>query len=414
MTPQERTEAFTVVTDEVLLNSVLAASTRLVVVAPALSKELAEAVAKQWRALGPQRVTVILDSDAEVYRLGYGEVEALDTLSLVAQELGAELRRQPGVRIGLIVADDQMIVFVPTAALIEAGPNTRGGTNAIRLGQPPTAIAADLGLESAQDAQIGRGTMNAEVLQQIREDLAANPPQRFDLARKMKVFNAFIEFVDLEVRGTALSQRTVTIPSYLLAVTNARTRRQLQARFQLVPPGDTLSGDALAKHRRRVTAPYLVAIPLFGTVIMRRDKPKFEAVVVALRTEVQKFAAKVKAGIQEHIDRSVNELVRSFMPSLSRRPPKEWYSPSGERPSRLQIEDLLRFDLASAFGSADELVGEMKVHCAFKGVTYELLNDPAFREAASEAIPELGDRLHSEFDAAQGQAIPQQTESKPE
>ena len=42
----------------------------------------------------------------------------------------------------------------------------------------------------------------------------------------------------------------------------------------------------------------------------------------------------------------------------------------------------------------------MKVRCMYKGVTYELLNEPAFIAAATKAIPEL-ERFHQEFGAAE-------------
>ena len=41
----------------------------------------------------------------------------------------------------------------------------------------------------------------------------------------------------------------------------------------------------------------------------------------------------------------------------------------------------------------------MKVKLIFKGVTFELLSDVKFREAAREALPELKE-LHDEFNAA--------------
>ena len=38
-------------------------------------------------------------------------------------------------------------------------------------------------------------------VQRTVDDLKANPPMKFDLAQKVRVFNAQIEFVDFEVRG---------------------------------------------------------------------------------------------------------------------------------------------------------------------------------------------------------------------
>src|SRR5436309_1632414 len=94
--------AMTVASDEALTALVRRARRSLVVLAPGLTKAVAEAVAERWRILGPDAVSVILDVDAEVCRLGYGEIEALQLLERTASCLGGVLQRQPGIRIGLL------------------------------------------------------------------------------------------------------------------------------------------------------------------------------------------------------------------------------------------------------------------------------------------------------------------------
>ncbi len=46
------------------------------------------------------------------------------------------------------------------------------------------------------------------------------------------------------------------------------------------------------------------------------------------------------------------------------------------------------------------IVEQMRLHCVFKGVTYELLKDKRFVEEATRAVPELG-ALYEEFQAAE-------------
>src|SRR5205814_2955202 len=84
--------------------------------------------------------------DPEVYRLGYGDEAGLKVLAAVTTELGAALRRQPGIRIGVVIADSQVVIYSPTPKLIEAGPNTEGAANAIRLATTPPSIAMGLGI----------------------------------------------------------------------------------------------------------------------------------------------------------------------------------------------------------------------------------------------------------------------------
>ena len=114
---------------------------------------------------------------------------------------------------------------------------------------------------------------------------------------------------------------------------------------------------------------------------------------------VTKFSERVKASIQDRIEKNIAELVKSLLPALEKRPPQDWIPSSGERPDKKAIRVQLEDELRTAFGTADQLVREMKVRCIFKGVTYELLNDPDFIDAATRAIPEL-EQFHQEFEAA--------------
>jgi hypothetical protein len=67
---------------------------------------------------------------------------------------------------------------------------------------------------------------------------------------------------------------------------------------------------------------------------------------------------------------------------------------------RLWIEQ----ELAGAFPPLDRLISEMKVTHAFKGVTYETLNDPTFQAAVRKAYPLVNfDKPFREFIAAPGE-----------
>jgi hypothetical protein len=406
------TKAFTVATDALIASVILQASRRLVVVAPALSCVVTDAIAQRSQTLHAEAITLVLDVDPEVYRLGYGEIGALETLQHLATAHGIALRRQPGVRIGLVIADDETLIYVPTPRLVEAGPNTHGAANAIRLHTAPHTIEADLGLGGGDRPPVGRTNLTVRDVESAKLDLGINPPQKFDLARKVKVFNAFIEFVELKVTGAEFSRRTITIPSYLLAVADERTREQLHATFRLVPPGDDLSGDAIEKDRHLYTKHFLRVIPKYGTVVLRRDKEQFLAGVGKLETAVEKFGLRVKTAIQARIDQNVTELTHSLLPALTERPPEEWIPSSREKLDKATVERHLKDDLRAAFGTADRLIGEMSVRCMFKGVTYELLNDPKFVAAANGAVPEL-QSLHHEFHAAHEAPDPDDDKAAP-
>src|SRR5215813_10608484 len=111
---------FAVASDETLLGLIARARHRLVVVAPALTQALADALSRRLYELEQLDVTVILDSDPEVYRLGFGDYTALEMIRAASAKNLFDLREQAGVRIGVIVADDTTMVYSPVSKNIEA------------------------------------------------------------------------------------------------------------------------------------------------------------------------------------------------------------------------------------------------------------------------------------------------------
>ena len=94
MTDPART--FAVASDEALVGLVSRARRRLVVIAPALTQPVADALSRRFDDLGQLNVTVILDSDPEVYRLGFGDQAALETVRAASANSLFDLREQAG------------------------------------------------------------------------------------------------------------------------------------------------------------------------------------------------------------------------------------------------------------------------------------------------------------------------------
>jgi hypothetical protein len=95
---------FAVASDEALVGLIGRARNRLVVIAPALTRAVADAPSHRFDELGRLDVTVILDSDPEVYRLGFGDQAALETIRAASANSLSDLREQAGVRIGVIIS----------------------------------------------------------------------------------------------------------------------------------------------------------------------------------------------------------------------------------------------------------------------------------------------------------------------
>jgi hypothetical protein len=364
---------------------VLSAQRRLVVLAPAVTRVVAEAICDRWRALGSDSVTVVLDIDPEVYRLGYGEPAAPELMVEVAAGIEAIIRRQPGIRIGVVIADDRTVVYSPTPQLIEAGPNTRGAANAIFLGPAPEGLERDLRPESG-DARVGGTSMSSAEIETIRQELTENPPQKFGIARRMNVFNAYFEFVEFELTGVHIDRKRIQIPAHLMGVADKRTREQIRSQFQIVPPDSMLSGEALRRDRDLIARRFMNVIPKYGSVVRRAEKDELVRAVDKLRRSVVEFRAKVEGELQKSMDKSRQELVKALLPGVQRNPPKEWHFSDGRKPDKNTCRIFIEQELEQAFGSAQRVLGGMEVGLQFKGVTYETLKEEGFLIAAAKGV----------------------------
>src|SRR5690349_21379920 len=127
---------FTNASDENLCAMIWSAKARLVLVAPGLSTEVASTLADRIKKDGgPAVLSVILDIDPEVCRLGFGDIAAVDLLGPALASRGVELQMQKGVRIGLVVADSELLVYSPTPRLIESDSDSDERPNAIRISE---------------------------------------------------------------------------------------------------------------------------------------------------------------------------------------------------------------------------------------------------------------------------------------
>src|SRR5258708_7236152 len=105
-------------------------------------------------------LTVILDADAEVYRMGYGDPEALEIIRKASKEAMFDLREQPGVRIGVVISDDRTMVYAPVSRNVEAGSTTEEKPNAIMLEGRSTETLA--GAAGAAEGKTEDGLMGME------------------------------------------------------------------------------------------------------------------------------------------------------------------------------------------------------------------------------------------------------------
>ncbi len=409
------------VNDSFVVQFIGTARERVVFVAPGVSDAVAAALDGAWRRLGAKAVSVVLDVDPEVCRLGYGTLKGIEILQAAAQEFGQPLCKQPKLRIGIVVADERTLVFSPTPLLVEDGPpdslapgdagsgneTPPNAPNAIIIGGTPPEVERDLGSgpEGASTRVVGLDTVPPKEIEDVKRDIEENPPVKFDLARQVRVFNAQLEFVELELHGCYVSRKTASISPDLMGLANDEaTKNRLRSSFRVIGPNDAVDADkslsekALHDERKRIQEKFLTALKGFGTVILRSNKSAFEAEVETLRGLVKKFQDALKAKLGDIMERNALQLAEALFPSVAKNPPERWTRTLGPNPKPDALKAQLLDEVRRAFGEVDAVISEMKVNVLFKGVTFETLKDETFVELARERFPSL--RIHEEYKAA--------------
>ena len=105
--------------------------------APGVQSDVAQAMVDTATRLVPEMVTVCLDFDERVMRMGYGDLSAVKLL----RKAGISVRSAPGLRTAMVIADDAGFVFTPIALYLEAEPAGSAAPNAIRMSREQVAEA---------------------------------------------------------------------------------------------------------------------------------------------------------------------------------------------------------------------------------------------------------------------------------
>ena len=78
---------------------------------------------------GPECITVCIDFDERVIRMGFGDLAAVKAL----RDAGIAVITTPGLRTGLVIVDHLGYIFTPTALYLEADHRAAEAPNAMRL-----------------------------------------------------------------------------------------------------------------------------------------------------------------------------------------------------------------------------------------------------------------------------------------
>jgi hypothetical protein len=419
-------KTFTNVDEEVLIKAITGAAHRLVFIAPGVTERVAEALESRVEVIPKDSAVIVLDVDPEVCRLGYGDIEGLERVQALATKWGITLDHQPGIRIGLLIADGQTLIYAPAPLLIEAGPDTPKRPNAIRLEakEAPALEAACGATKDIEKREVGLDPVREPQVQRVKQDLAINPPKKFDVSRAERVFNSAMQYVDFHFTKFRLSKKEIPIPSDLMGLADdADLRNRWKNSFRLFGDSggfevtltlkdskgrerkEVYTERKLEAEKKRIIKEFVVTVPNHGAFILRSRRTKFDARIKAFRELVETYEKAVNDQILEELEKSKKRLIEYLAPIVRESPPALWQSTmSSDELSEEEAEARLDVALTPHFSSVDQ-VFKPEVEVMFKDISYETIKDKKFLEATRAEFEKRGalttfERLFKEHDAA--------------
>jgi hypothetical protein len=139
---------------------------------------------------------------------------------------------------------------------------------------------------------------------------------RFDIARQVRVFIAYLQYVELKLSGAAIQRHRLAIPSSIQKLGGSKDLEgRLRTTFDLIERGGKLSSKALedALNEIRKITPSLGKD--HGRVVLKAAKPHLEKRLAQFRDELKAHQRKVEKELQGHLDESRKLIVDYFLPS---------------------------------------------------------------------------------------------------
>ena len=419
---------FRTATGAMLTEQIRAAKDRVIFVAPGISQTVATELVDAHRHC--RSVTVILDADEEVCRIGYGDVNGFEYLTQHGGKI--ELRKHSGVRLGLLMADKVVTIWSPTPRAVE-GDRKPDQPNAIVLeggitedstvgdsvrteslqpeivdttnpdGGTVTPSALSLAEQLAKcldDEHVGEQRIRPDELEEVVKELKENPPAPFDLARKVRVFSSKFQYVETELQGAEWTERRIKLSGLLLnsdlpdslqdiletQIHPYRTRSDVPIDVPCIVRGQI----AYNEHREKICVPmtqrdmegvwrdirdrYLFRVPGFGTLVRKRELASFRSEAEAFERVLQDWATQFRQQAKQDEDDLVSDIVNSIEGRIEQSHHKEDFH-------NIDLKTVVRSGLKGM------RVIRPRVRIVIKDVSWESSRDQEFTTVLRRALP---------------------------
>lgn len=171
--------------------------------------------------------------------------------------------------------------------------------------------------------EVGATLVDESRFKQVDENLKEVPPVRFDLARQVRVFEPYLQYVEMSLTGAAIQRHRLAIPASIQKLGGSKDLEgRLRTTFDLIEKGGKLSSkpleDALNEIRKNFT-PSLGKD--HGRVVLKIAKPILVKRLDEFRKKLEAHQKQVGEELQKLLDESRQTIVDYYLPRVMVSPP---------------------------------------------------------------------------------------------
>jgi hypothetical protein len=224
------------------------------------------------------------------------------------------------------------------------------------------------------------------------------------LARQVRVYESYLQYVEMSLSGAAIQRHRLAIPDSLLKVggSNRELEGRIRTTFDLLEKDGPLSSKILEEELNEIRKNFTPSLGKdHGRLLLKGAKLLFEKRINEFRDKLNKHAISVSIGLQEQLDKSKTAVTDYYFPLVKDNLPDELAAGCLFEPNDDDITHWITRQLDKVFPTAIQLTQTMKLDVRYKDVTFETLNRDDFLKSVKKAFPAVNwDKAHNEFKAA--------------
>lgn len=371
------------------------AKERVIIAAPGFTDKVSARLINCSDRIGKKNVYVIIDDDPEAVRLGYGSFDTFKTIFLNK----VTLKKQPGIRIGLLIVDDKSFVFNPTPQIIEEEPTKNNIPNAIKLSTnegneildslfPPDSL-----FEDEREAEIGAEKLTENEIKEIKTDLENRPPIKPELERKIRVINSQFQFVEIELTGARLQNHSFSLNGKDLGIKNDTIARRVTARYKLFDDDQIKKISKkfdLEDKLNKIKKHFLQNIPKYGNIIDKENRMEFDKAIANFKEAIDEEKESIKEDLSKLLEKS-REKIQPWMKQNLKRLNKQELESILFPNSIEQLDKFIENYLGSKFPTVNSILKNISFFQKITNVSGQLIESEDFRESIEKVF-------HKKFD----------------